>query len=121
MATQVNAVSLYGGDGAGGVDGGVSLNKNHPGHIAGFQMRVIRARCCGAALSRDKSITLELGGELLHRGSLKTGKHERRFDGLQRGTGGQSDPLRSKIVRGIWRSFIYGWRRRKKLLNGVLP
>ena len=59
-----NAVGLHGGDGAGGIDGGVALHENHSGHIAGFQLRVIRARRGGATLSGDETVALQLRRKL---------------------------------------------------------
>ena len=38
----------------------VSLHQHHAGHVAGLQLRVIRARRRGAALRGDESITLQL-------------------------------------------------------------
>ena len=64
MAAQENAVGLYGGDGAGGVDGGITLDEHHSGHIAGLELRVIRARGGGATLRGDETITLQLRRKL---------------------------------------------------------
>ena len=58
MAAQENAVGLYGRDGAGGVDGGVTLDEHHSRHFAGLQLRVVRARSGSATLRSDKTITL---------------------------------------------------------------
>jgi hypothetical protein len=64
MAAQENAIGLHDGDGAGGVDGGVTLNEDHSGHIAGLELRVVGARSGGATLRSDETITLELRRKL---------------------------------------------------------
>src|SRR6267143_1022503 len=94
MAAKIDAIGLDSGDGAGGIDGGVALNENHPSHVAGGEMPVFRTRLGGAALCRNQSIALQLIGELLNGGRLKAGENERGFDGLKSGTGREAGASR---------------------------
>ena len=116
MAAQENAVGLHGGDGTSGVYGGVALDEYHPGHIAGFELRVIRTRGGGATLRGDETITLELRRKLPQRGSLKTRKDQRRFDGFQSGARWQDDLWRCEIIRSVGKGVVWQGRRRE-LLN----
>src|SRR5438477_1866400 len=68
-----------------GVNGGVALHENHARHIAGHEMRVLRAWCGCAALRGDQAVALKLTGELLKRRALKSRENERCLDGLKSG------------------------------------
>src|SRR6266850_2943881 len=87
MAAKIDAIGLDSGDSAGGIDGGVALNENHPSHLAGGKMRVFRTRLGSAALRRNQAVALQLIGELLNGGGLKAGKNEGGFDGFKSGAG----------------------------------
>src|SRR6266852_6491987 len=84
MSAKKNAVRLHCGDGAGGIDGRVALYQHHSCHVAGDNMTIIRARCGGSALRRNEAIALDLGGELLQRGGLKSGEDKRSLDWRER-------------------------------------
>src|SRR6266849_4510132 len=84
MSAKKNAVRLHCGDSAGGIDGRVALYKDHSCHVAGDNMTIIRARCGGSALRRNEAIALDLGGELLQRGGLKSGEDKRSLDWRER-------------------------------------
>src|ERR1700687_260082 len=95
MATEIDTVGLHRGDRARGVDGGVSLNKNHASHVSGCEMPVIGARRRCAALRRDEPVALYLTRELLEGGRLEAGENEGRFDRLECGARKQPSPGRS--------------------------
>ena len=85
MAAEIDFVGLNGGNGAGGVDGGVALDQNHSGHVTGCQLLVVGARSGGAPLRGHEAVILDLRGELLERRGLESGEDQRGGDGLQRG------------------------------------
>ena len=85
VTTEIHAISLDGGDRTRGVNGGVALHENHARHIAGHEMRVLRAWCGCAALRGDQAVALKLTGELLKRRALKSRENERCLDGLKSG------------------------------------
>ncbi len=82
VAAKKDLAALDGGDGAGGVDGGIALDENHPGHVAGGEPGVVGARSRRPALGGNEAIALELPGELMERGGLEPGEDERGFDRL---------------------------------------
>ncbi len=107
MAAEENAVRLHRGDGARGVDGGVALDEDHARHVARNETTVFRARRGGAALRGDEAVVLNLRRELLKRGGLKAGEDQRRFDGRERGAGGESKGGSGSLQgRGIKRKFL---------------
>src|ERR1700752_208857 len=90
MTTEVDLISFDGGDGTGGVDGGVALHQDHPGHVTGGEMSVVRTRRGASPWGGDKPVALKLTGKLLNGGGRKAGKDERRLDGFERGAGGKT-------------------------------
>src|SRR6266481_932709 len=86
MSAKKNAVRLYRRDCAGGIYRRVALYQNHSGHIAGNNVTIVRTRRGGSALRRNEVIALDLRGELLESGGLKSGEDQRGIDGRQRRT-----------------------------------
>src|ERR1700674_135392 len=76
VAAEIDAVGLHRRDRAGGVDGGIALNKTHASHVSGHETPIIGTRRSRAALSRDETVALQLIRELLERGGLEAGTNE---------------------------------------------
>ena len=68
VAAEKNAISFDSGYRTSRVDGSIALDQNHPCHIAGHQMGILRAWSSGAALSGYQAVALKLTGKLLQRG-----------------------------------------------------
>ena len=62
----------------------VALHQNHPRHIAGRKFSIVRPRRRRSALRRHKSVRAQLRREFFNRTRLKSRKHQRRFNRLQR-------------------------------------
>src|SRR5712671_217474 len=86
MPAKKNAVRLHCGYGTGGIYRRVALYQNHSGHVAGDNVPIVRTRRGGSALRRNEAIALDLRGELLEGGGLKSGEDQRRLDGRERRT-----------------------------------
>src|SRR5258708_6487662 len=86
MPAKKNAVCLHCGYGTGGIDGRVALYQNHSGHIARNNVPVVRTGRGGSTLRGNEPVALDLRGELLESGGLKSGEDQRGLDGRQRRT-----------------------------------
>src|SRR5260370_343808 len=90
MTAEIDAVGLHSRDSAGGVDGGISLDENHAGHVTSHELSIVGARRCSSALRCDEAVALQLIRELLQHSRLEAGENQRRFYGFKRGTRRQS-------------------------------
>src|SRR5882762_7527780 len=73
MPAKKNAVRLHCGYGTRGIYRRVALYQHHSCHIAGNNVAVVRTRRGGPTLRCNEAVALDLRGELLAGGGLKSG------------------------------------------------
>src|SRR5260370_34271365 len=60
MTAEIDAVGLHSRDSGGGVDGGISLDENHAGHVTSHELSIVGPRRWRSALRCDEGVALQL-------------------------------------------------------------